>query len=277
MGDTGTDGTYLHGWEDNVVIRGGTYDPGDGSAQPLGIVPQINGTINLYFTHDADDTNWEFVVYQTEIDGVTFATSASYLNAGPTNFDAIQTNIENSSNATPFVRGTFSESLYFDPFLASVGYDEGYGVGYILAVAAINANNYGNPTPGGEWNDQANEPYALGVNAFFDVDPTWGYGAMFESDFYGSTVAWNPTPIPWQQIFIFANTDAYDFAIQNVGLESESAPANDGEVWIVSDDGVRAAKTSAIPEPATMLLLGTGLVGLAGGCQEKKQETGIII
>ncbi len=56
------DGEYLHGWERNVVISL--------------VVPQTDGSVNLYFDHatndPADPRYWEVEVYQTGISQADF-------------------------------------------------------------------------------------------------------------------------------------------------------------------------------------------------------------
>jgi hypothetical protein len=194
----GMNNEFLHGWERNVVLTQ--------------IVPQDDGSLNLYFDHatfdPADSHYWEVEVYLTGISTADFLSDPNYIPLGPANFDTIADNIATHASSSLFIRGRFSYSVYYDPKLA----------GPVIATTAINIPG---SIVGGEWVNQVDlTPYGIGVNAFVDVDPTVGVGAMFTGGFYGYS------PIDGTE---------YDLAIQNVRLNSEQ----DTHGWIISDDGVR--------------------------------------
>jgi hypothetical protein len=210
----GTNGEYLYGWEENVEL--------------FQIVPQANGALNLYFDHVTFDTAdprwWEIEVVLSEITEMEFQNDPNYIPAGPANFDTIKNNIVTHPSTSPFIRGRFADSVYFDPV-----------IGPIIAAVAIKLPNPGQI--GGEWINQVTIPFNLGVNAFVDVDPTVGVGSMFTGAFYG----YGP------------DGSEYDLAIQNVLLNSET----DAYEWIISDDGVRGC-TFERDEPGVCRVTGGG-------------------
>lgn len=238
-----TDGTYLHGFEQNVKITE--------------IYAQDDGTMNIYFDHMTDDPThsdyWEVEVYQTGItwaDFVKYGDSTDpgdYLGLGPAAFDTIVSSLSADPSSNLILQGRFATSTYFET-------EKGLAGENIDAVVAINIPM---GLRGGEWINQITTPFGLGVNAFVDINPLVGQGSEIDGGAYG---------------FSPDGTEEYDLAIQNVRLLSENSQnvnddVIDGGYWIVSDDGIRG--NSTIPEPNTMILLGFGLLGLAGISRKK--------
>lgn len=209
-----TDGTYLHGWERNVVL--------------IQKVEQADGSWNLYFDHATTNPNdpryWEVEVYQTGVSTTDFIMDdPDFLKAGPTQFDNIATNL--AASGSLFIRGRFAKSVFCDT--AITPYLPGFQCGAVIASVAISVPNPG--LLGGEWVNQTWSPYALGINAFIDVDPTVGDGEQFSGGFYGISLV---------------DGSEYDLPIQNVRLNSEiggGIETLDSEPWIISDDGVRGS------------------------------------
>ena len=271
----GDNGEYLHGVERNVVISQ--------------IITQADSSQTMYYSHVTNDPNdaryWEMELWQT---GITFddftqtgtfpdPVLGSYLGLGPNNFDAIYTSLTTDASSSLFLQGRFAESTYFDEALFATN----FGMAYALAdmaddgspnqsvdkspglIDALVAVNIPYTLLGGEWVNQETTPFGLGVNAFVDVDELSGVGDLLMQGLYGTG----------------PDGSSYDLAIQNVRLFSETGLnvnndgtnplASTGGNWIISDDGVRMG---VVPEPATMLLLGSGLIGLAGFARKKRNK-----
>ena len=185
----------------------------------------------FYFNRESGASGKEVEFFVSSIDLTTFLTDGNYLAAGPDNFDIIYANLV--ANSTLILAGDYAQSSFTDVEL-----------GLVLADAGVEI-----PASflGGDYINQDTTPFGLGVNAFVDIDPNVGLGGLVIAGLYGSG----------------PDDSEYDVAIQNIRRNSET---NSYE-WIVSDDGVRMG---VIPEPATMLLLGSGLIGLAGLGRRKK-------
>lgn len=255
----GTNGEYLIGVEKNVKISQVSAQGG------------VAGTV-IYFDHVTNDPldpqYWEVELYKTGISYTTFEEIGdgsagdpfgNYLGLGPANFGAIETALATPSSL--FLQGRFAQSTYYDLALdLADGTIDNSPDSYVNALVAIHLPW---DLSGGTWVDQVTFPYGLRVNTFLDVNPVVGSGGLLIDGFYG----------------IGPDGSEYDMAIQNVRLESEigvnvnydaagNPLSSTGGNWIVSDDGLRGT----VPEPATMLLLGSGLVGLAGLARKKRNK-----
>jgi len=138
--------------------------------------------------------------------------------------------------ATPFndSTDTFSSAL-LEIYTYKVSTSGGSGIGYKYGISVLGIT----PTDNG---GVVNDPYkAISISSTF-FDTSSGILSV-------------------NYIINYQNKDFY-FDKSNLTLNWDHL--------VVEDFGVSAV--SAVPEPATMLLLGTGLVGVAGAARKKKKN-----
>lgn len=116
--------------------------------------------------------------------------------------------------------------------------------------------------------------FDIGLYDFLDPAPTAPNGEW-------GVLTWNPDPLlpgdgAYDAYALFDNASLADmFTVSFVWLGGTSGPGSqffevyyDGPTWSVLEDG----STTPVPEPATMLLFGTGLAGLVGSGMRKKSK-----